>query len=440
MDWNKFGNSLTTGLTGGIDYLVSHKLDQMKKSRGHKEKADAYEKAFGFSKDKASAIARLSDSQQDAIVKEYLLREGYPQNNGQQFGQQLGGQQSNNPSTNKPYWSQGVQRQDQQQQNGQQDSQQNGIQDLLAQLTGGGQQPQGPQSGMDRLKSVLTEGALQELMGQGAPTNPAFQPNQGQNNPELQPSMGQNNSAGQNNPALQPSQPRQGMNPRRLSPEAEQRNRIAQERLDLSKEKNVASNKRAEEDQDFKRFQAIKPFLHQKAEVLKAQQNVRSKVREALKIIKEHGHKFPGIIKGNLPGAAQSIFIRDPEVRKYMSLVNEIVLARGHMRKGVPSKYKLMMEEMAKANINQPIKTQEDLLNYFKDDADKEFASHRFMLSQKGKNGEYPLDIEQRVSEYESAQEDPLDYPQYYRENAVYEDDNGKKFILKKGEWKPWER
>jgi hypothetical protein len=431
MGYNTFGGNIGDALIGGLRGLTEWKMQELKEKKINQSKEKARE--FYRRNDIDPGLADLPQTTQDAVVKEFLMRNGYPQNQqgGQQGGQQLG-QQSNNPSTNKPYWSQGVQQQNQQNQQGGQQNQQGGMEDLLSQLMGSAQQ--GPQSGMDRLKSVLTEGALQELMGQGAPTNPAFQPIQGQNNPELQP------SAGQNNPALQPSQPRQGMNPRRLSPEAEQRNRIAQERLDLSKEKNVASNKRAEEDQDFKRFQAIKPFLHQKAEVLKAQQNVRSKVREALKIIKEHGHKFPGIIKGNLPGAAQSIFIRDPEVRKYMSLVNEIVLARGHMRKGVPSKYKLMMEEMAKANINQPIKTQEDLLNYFKDDADKEFASHRFMLSQKGKNGEYPLDIEQRVSEYESAQEDPLDYPQYYRENAIYEDDNGKKFILKKGEWKPWER
>lgn len=186
------GANIVDALSAGLRGLTEWKMQEIQEKRAlqNKEKARSFYKSQGLH----PALADLPQTQQDMVLKEYLLREGYPQNQQQQ------------PQGNKPFWSQGIQ---QNQQQGQTNDQQPGIQDLMAQL--GGQQQdaqQGPQSGMDRLKSVLTEGALQDLLGQRNQVNPDFQP--------------------QNIP---PQQQAPGMKPRRLTPEAESRERLSREKI-----------------------------------------------------------------------------------------------------------------------------------------------------------------------------------------------------------------
>lgn len=405
MALQSFGANLVDSLSAGLRGLAEWKMSEIQQQKA--EAAKNKQRAFYKSQGLHPGLADLPQEQQSAAMKEFLLREGYPQQ------QQLQG--------SKPYWAQGVQRGQQPMQQGQEGRPD--IQSLLASL--GSQGSQGPQTGMNRLQDVLNQGGMAELLGGMNPqqdmqqqVNPDFQPQQGQNIPEFQ-----------------PNQPQQGMKPRRLSPEAEERNKIAREQLSLAQEKNVATNKRAKKEQEFKEFQAIKPFLHQRAEDAKNQRTIKSKATEALKLINTYGKDFPGILKGNLPGAAQSVFIRNPHVRKYMSLLQELVLARVHSRKGIPSKYKIMMEEAAKANVNQPIQTQKDLLQFFVDDADTTLSTQRY-ISSLNKNGRYPLDIEQKVSDYESAQKNPFEYPQFYKEGTRYEDDDGKVYRLKNGTWK----
>ena len=53
--------------------------------------------------------------------------------------------------------------------------------------------------------------------------------------------------------------------------------------------------------------------------------------------------------------------------------------------------------------------------------------------------GEWPEDLGiellKKEEDYKQASQDPLSYPAFYKDSTVYEDDNGKKYILKNGKW-----
>ena len=181
----------------------------------------------------------------------------------------------------------------------------------------------------------------------------------------------------------------------------------------------------------------LDPFFKAEAADVKAQ-NQAAKIAEGmLNNLRKNKSKWPGAIKGSLASSSQlgqKIFLRDPDVRKYVADANSLVSALANTRRGQPTNFKLQLEALSKADLSQPIPTQEELLQDVINKRDATRDRQRFIESQKTKNG-YPLDIERRVIEFEDAQDNPLDYPQYYKEGTNYQDDDGTIYVIKRGQW-----
>jgi hypothetical protein len=144
-----------------------------------------------------------------------------------------------------------------------------------------------------------------------------------------------------------------------------------------------------------------------------------------LDIINQIGEKFPGSISGNMPEAIRSIFIRDPLVREYDSNLQKIVAlsAQGVSR---PNVFIEKIIASGKASLGQPLETQKALLNEVVLRGNEVEARKSFRESL-AKDGRYPRDIYQRMKDYDSAIDNPLKYPAYYKKDTVIEE-QGKRY------------
>ena len=243
-------------------------------------------------------------------------------------------------------------------------------------------QPQGQQPG-NVLEQLLSYNTQKQAMGQQQP--------QGQQLGGLNALMGA--QQGQVPQAAQPSQP-------------------AQEQFDYSKLFQSSADRRSKETlglkegaQQFREQQSIKPFLHAEVEDYKAKKNAGDIAKSMLENIKTNKDRWPGPLVGNLPVSAQNLIVRDKNVRKFIADANSLVTALAGTRKGVPTNFKLKLEALSKADLSQPIETQEELL---KDviKKSKQAADRQKYISGLKKDGKYPLDIEQKVVEYDLRNED----------------------------------
>ena len=211
---------------------------------------------------------------------------------------------------------------------------------------------------------------------------------------------------------------------------------IAQKKLKLAEKREERAKTLEERQQGYKEQQSLKPFLTESVKSYQNQKKASSLAQEMKEILQAKYKKFPGAITGNLPTTLQNLFIRDKDVRSYAAKANELVTLLAGTRKGLPTNFKIMLEKLSKADLNQPIGTQFELLDAVIRNTDKEKNLQKFIHSLKNKEtGEYPLDLEQKTVEYDLAGENPLEYPEYYKEGTVYEDDNGKRFVVKNKQW-----
>lgn len=180
----------------------------------------------------------------------------------------------------------------------------------------------------------------------------------------------------------------------------------------------------------------LSPFLKKESENFKNSHKLKKVAQDLLENLEKNASKFPGALVGNLPEAARNLLIRDPNVRKYMADANKAVILAAQTRKGVPSNYKIRMEQLAKGDISMPIETQKEIWRSFIEAEDLEEQRHKFIRKQKDKNGFFPEDIEQLANDFELSQDNPLEYPEFFEEGTEYLDVAGKKHRLTDGQWK----
>jgi hypothetical protein len=180
----------------------------------------------------------------------------------------------------------------------------------------------------------------------------------------------------------------------------------------------------------------LAPFLKGETANFKTQRELKSVVEDLLANLEKNKGEFPGALLGNLPETARNILLRNKNVRKYIADANKAVILAAQTRKGVPSNYKIRMEQLAKGDISQPIEAQEEIWKSFLDTINKGEDRYKFIRSQRDKKGFYPEDIEQEAADFELSQDNPLEYPQFFDEGTDITDENtGKRYILKNGEW-----
>ncbi len=189
-----------------------------------------------------------------------------------------------------------------------------------------------------------------------------------------------------------------------------------------------------ERKQTFVEQQALKPFLNKKNDQYTNDRAIEKVAKEAEVLLKKIHKKFPVAFRRALTGDAQRLLEQDADVREYVAKLGEIVLRTGNSRKGLPSNFKLKLEQAAKADFSQPYQTQSNLLKAIQDRATESRGEQKYISSLKNTEGVYPRDTESKVTAYEMAMDYPLENPEFFSDNTVIEVD-GKRYRKKNGQW-----
>src|SRR5579872_315474 len=215
----------------------------------------------------------------------------------------------------------------------------------------------------------------------------------------------------------------------------EERQREFQEKQETRKTEQEEKNELKREKQNLEYANSVKPFINQKATEFHQFSQARKIAERMKKNLMEHKSKFPGALVGNLPESGRRLLIRDPNVRKFTSDADKLVILLANTRKGQPTNYKTKLERFAKADISQPAETMEAILNDVIEDANLSEQENRYINSSKDKeSGRYPLDIAQRLSNFEIQQREGLPNPFDYSEDTIIEV-NGKTFKRNGDSW-----
>jgi hypothetical protein len=182
----------------------------------------------------------------------------------------------------------------------------------------------------------------------------------------------------------------------------------------------------AEHKEENRRQEKLKPFVEKMQNEDARWQTIRDKASTALSLLEKAKAKFPGYFTGNVPESMSSWVIRDPDVREYQGLINDLIPLLASEPGQRLTNMQLKLKQMAKANVSQPIQTQAALLNGILDQSNERKAATDYMESLRNQEtGDFPKDLSSRVTEFRHAQEDPLKYPKYFRHNTIIEDDQG---------------
>jgi len=190
--------------------------------------------------------------------------------------------------------------------------------------------------------------------------------------------------------------------------------------------------------QEFTEQKTLKPYLDAAQKEYSEQRKVKHVAEKMLENLQQNRSKWPGAVMGTLHNITGNILVRDKDVRKFANDANTLVKYLANTSKGVPTNYKILLEQMAKANLSQPIETQEAILKDILEEANRDEENQKHIESLKDKKtGKYPLDIQQRVTQIQLAKDNPIDYPQMYEEGPQLELDDGSVVEQRNGTWEP---
>lgn len=197
-------------------------------------------------------------------------------------------------------------------------------------------------------------------------------------------------------------------------------------------------SRRKERVQEFTEQKTLKPFLDSAQKEYTEQRKVKHVAQNMLENLRKNKSKWPGAIAGTLHNITGNILVRDKDVRKYANDANTLVKYLAGTSKGVPTNYKILLEQMAKANLSQPIETQEAILQDIIQEADRAEQTQKHIESLKNKEtGYYPLDLQEKIAQIQMAEDNPLAYPQMYDEGTQIELDDGSIVEQHNGKWEP---
>jgi hypothetical protein len=182
-------------------------------------------------------------------------------------------------------------------------------------------------------------------------------------------------------------------------------------------------------EREYKEQAALRPVVEAEVKDIRAQRNSRKIAKEALDNLVKNEKKWPGMFRGLATKALGDWAVQDPDVRKYVADISKLVMAEAGTRRGQPTNYKVKLEQLAKSDLSMPYETQKKLLESIINKGDEAELRLRFINEVKNEQGQYPTDLSTRIAEFDMALDNPLEYPQYYKKNDTYEDDNGIAYI-----------
>jgi len=169
----------------------------------------------------------------------------------------------------------------------------------------------------------------------------------------------------------------------------------------------LAQLKQSQQKEVGKSQEKVKPFLDAHYKDMQAAKILKKQAEESLKLLQRIKHKLPGnFITGKIAEVAST----DPDVRKLAADYNRLVKLSANFGKGegVMTNFKLKLEQAAKAGLDKPIDTQEEILKDFIRHADNVYDTDRKITEIRKQNkGVYPLDLTQKLIEFEGSEKQP---------------------------------
>lgn len=176
-------------------------------------------------------------------------------------------------------------------------------------------------------------------------------------------------------------------------------------------------------------------------ETLSKERETNSKIineAKAMKKIAEENKKKFGSLRGYTSLDKLKRFERDEKLREFdrrqASLITKLASAQQGASRMTDMARKLIVE--GKIDRTQPYETILSGLNSVIEEAKLPENEARAKDRLKKKfDGKLPQDFRTQISDILSSETDPLSYPQWFKEDTVFEDDNGQRHIVKNGQW-----
>lgn len=179
---------------------------------------------------------------------------------------------------------------------------------------------------------------------------------------------------------------------------AQQATKLAE--LGLKRQSLEAKQQLAEKKHEEAGQEKVQPFLHAQAQDFNNSKKIYALAKRMKENLDKNKVKWPGI-SGYLPDIAQ----RDKDVRKYIADSNQLVTLLAGSRKGQPTNFKIKLEALSKPQLNQPVETQEAILNDLLSSSKEVFNTQKQIAKLKEENGgKYPRDLETKLAELQNVQ------------------------------------
>ena len=188
----------------------------------------------------------------------------------------------------------------------------------------------------------------------------------------------------------------------------------------------------------------LQPFLQKEAERAEQAQEWKSVVERMTEIAKKNKQRWP-TISGYGPDEIQ----RDPEIREYAALANQLITIKSNALRGTPTNLRTKLLASGKINLSQPYQTQINLLDREDKNADKILEIPQNIEKIRAENGgRYPRDLalklygKQYLENTGQAKENaiPADLPNpaaYVGKPGIRDKETGRMFYTPDGiEWK----
>lgn len=170
---------------------------------------------------------------------------------------------------------------------------------------------------------------------------------------------------------------------------------------------------RKERKLELEESEKIGPFIKSEQEVSKNIGDVGKDARRIKQILERHKKDWPSWVGGLAHDLFGGKTLRNPEMRELYKLTSALPVKLGNVLKGQPTNMKVKLVAEGKPDISSPWETNMQLIQTLIDASDEDRTRTLFRTKQK-KNNKYPVDIDQKMADYDAAINNPEEYPEFF--------------------------
>jgi hypothetical protein len=196
-----------------------------------------------------------------------------------------------------------------------------------------------------------------------------------------------------------------------------------QEANKINAAEKLEKSQRANKELELQESNKITPFIKTEQTTSSIIGDVGKDARRIKQILMRHKKDWPNWISGLIQGAAGGKLTFNPEMREFYKLTSALPVKLGNALKGQPTNMKIKLVAEGKPDISSPWQTNMDLVQTLID-ADEENKKRTLFRIKQKKNDKYPVDIDQRMADYDAAVNSPEEYPEFFEKYPRFKPKN----------------